>query len=208
MEAIETEGMDRSRIHILQALMRLRQICCHPLLVDPLFKGDACKFEALNDLLEIIVEEKHKALVFSQFVGVLDLIRGKLDERKIKHEYLTGKTSNRQLPVDNFQDDPDILLMLISLKAGGVGLNLTAADYVVLFDPWWNPAVENQAADRAYRIGQTKPVFVYKLIAEDSVEDRVLELQQSKKELFDSVISSEVSVFKEMKRQDIQRLFE
>ena len=208
MQAIDTEGLDRARIHILQALTRLRQICCHPLLVDPSYKGDSGKFEALDGLLENVVGERHKALIFSQFVSVLDLIRGRLDERKIRYEYLTGKTADRQRPVDSFQENPDIPVMLISLKAGGTGLNLTAADYVIMVDPWWNPAAENQAADRAYRIGQTKPVFVYKLITEDSVEERVVEFQKSKRALFDAIIMSEPSVFKNLKKEEIGRLFE
>jgi len=208
MRTIDNAGIDRARMHILQALTRLRQICCHPKLVDPAYKGDSGKFEALSDLLDNVVAEKHKSLIFSQFVSVLDLIADKLDERKIRHEYLTGHTANRRRPVDNFQEDPNIPVMLISLKAGGVGLNLTAADYVILFDPWWNPAVENQAADRAYRIGQTKPVFVYKRIAEDSVEQRVIELQKAKRELFDAIITAEQSVFKNIKKEEIERLFE
>jgi non-specific serine/threonine protein kinase len=208
LHAIDAEGMDRSRIHILSALTRLRQICCHPLIVDPAYTGDSGKFDALDDLIENAVAEGHKALIFSQFVSVLDLVRARLDGKGIKHEYLTGQTADRRRPVDSFQQNPDIPVMLISLKAGGVGLNLTAADYVIMVDPWWNPAVENQAADRAYRIGQTKPVFVYKLIAEDSVEQRVVEFQKSKQELFDSIITAEQSVFKNLDREDIARLFE
>jgi len=208
MQSIDAEGINRARMHILQALTRLRQICCHPLLVDPLYKGDSGKFEAIDDLIENVVVEKHKALVFSQFTSVLELIRKRLDGKKIPYEYLTGQTSNRQKPVDNFQSNPDIPVMLISLKAGGVGLNLTAADYVIMVDPWWNPAAENQAADRAYRIGQTKPVFVYKLITTDSVEQRVVEFQKSKQELFDAIITAEPSIFKNLEKADIARLFE
>ena len=122
-------------------------------------------------------------------------------------EYLSGQTIDRQKPVDSFQENPDIPIMLISLKAGGVGLNLTAADYVIMLDPWWNPAVENQAADRAHRIGQTRPVFVYKLIAGNSVEEQVLEFQKTKKELFDAIIMADASVFKTLKREEIERLF-
>ncbi len=208
MQAIETQGINSTRMHILQALTRLRQICCHPVLVDPSYKGDSGKFEALDDLVENVVAEKHKALVFSQFTSVLELIRARLDKNKIPCEYLTGQTANRQKPVDNFQTNDDIQVMLISLKAGGVGLNLTAADYVIMVDPWWNPAAENQAADRAYRIGQTKPVFVYKLITQDSVEQRVVEFQKSKQALFDAIITAEPSIFKSLEKDDIARLFE
>jgi non-specific serine/threonine protein kinase len=207
MRAIDSQGLEQSRLHVLQALTRLRQICCHPRLVDPSFKGDSGKFETFDELVENVVAEKHKALVFSPFVGALDLIRERLRFRAIRHEYLTGQTADRRVPVDSFQADPDIPLMLISLKAGGVGLNLTAADYVILFDPWWNPAVENQAADRAHRIGQTRPVFVYKLIAQDSVEERVLELQKAKKELFDALLTPDAGVFKSLQKEEIQRLF-
>jgi non-specific serine/threonine protein kinase len=206
--AIDDEGMDRARMQVLQALTRLRQICCHPLLVDPTYKGESGKFEALDGLIENVIGEGHKALVFSQFVSVLDLLRGRLDTRKIRYEFLSGKTVDRQKPVDRFQGDASVPLMLVSLKAGGVGLNLTAADYVIMVDPWWNPAAENQAADRAYRIGQTKPVFVYKLITEDSVEERVVELQRSKRELFDAVIMAESPFFRSLDRADIEKLFD
>jgi non-specific serine/threonine protein kinase len=208
MQTIDQRGLGQSRLHVLQALTRLRQICCHPLLVDPLFKGDSGKFEAFEELVDNVVAEKHKALVFSPFVSALDLIQKRLRGRAIRYEYLTGQTADRQVPVDAFQADPDIPLMLISLKAGGVGLNLTAADYVILLDPWWNPAVENQAADRAYRIGQTRPVFVYKLIAQDSVEERVLELQKAKKTLVDALLTPESGVFKSLQKEEIQKLFE
>jgi non-specific serine/threonine protein kinase len=208
MRVIDDQGLGQSRLHVLQALTRLRQICCHPLLVDPSFKGDSGKFEAFEELVENVVAEKHKALVFSPFVSALDLIRKRLRGRAIRCEYLTGQTADRRIPVDAFQTDPDIPLMLISLKAGGVGLNLTAADYVILFDPWWNPAVENQAADRAYRIGQTRPVFVYKLIAQDSVEERVLELQKAKSELVDALLTPESGMFKSLQKDEIQRLFD
>jgi non-specific serine/threonine protein kinase len=207
MNAIDTDGMDHARMHILQALTGLRQICCHPQLIDESYKGDSCKIEAVDGLLENISGEKHKALVFSQFVALLDLLRTHLDGKNIRYEYLTGQTADRRKPVDRFQENPDIPVMLISLRAGGVGLNLTAAHYVIMADPWWNPAVENQAAGRAHRIGQTKPVFVYKLIAADSVEERVLELQKSKKELFDAIITADASVFKRLNREDIERLF-
>jgi non-specific serine/threonine protein kinase len=208
MNAIDNEGIDGARMHILQALTRLRQICCHPLLVDGSYKGDSCKIDALDGLLENVTGEKHKALVFSQFVALLDLLKGHLDKKEIRYEYLSGRTTDRQKPVDRFQEDPEVPVLLISLKAGGVGLNLTAADYVIMLDPWWNPAIENQAADRAHRIGQTRPVFVYKLIAEDSVEEKVLELQTTKKELFDAIITVDAAVFKNLRREDIRKLFE
>jgi non-specific serine/threonine protein kinase len=208
MQAIDARGLEQSRLHVLQALTRLRQICCHPRIIDPSFKGDSGKFEALDELIENVVAENHKALVFSPFVSALKLVRERLRERAIRHELLTGATTDRQKPVDAFQNEAGIPLMLISLKAGGVGLNLTAADYVILLDPWWNPAVETQAADRAYRIGQTRPVFVYKLIAQDSVEERVLELQKAKKQLVDAIISPDQGIIKSLGKDEIKRIFE
>jgi len=136
------------------------------------------------------VDEGHKALVFSQFTSLLALVRPMLDQANISYEYLDGKTRDRATPVTRFQEDPSCQVFLVSLKAGGVGLNLTAADYVFLLDPWWNPAVEAQAIDRTHRIGQTKEVFAYRLIAEDTVEEKVLALQHTKRALAEAVLSA------------------
>ena len=151
--------------------------------------------------------EGHKALIFSQFMEVLKLLRIKLDEHHIRYAYLDGSTNNRQEQVDTFQTEPGIPFFLISLKAGGVGLNLTAADYVIHLDPWWNPAVEMQASDRAHRIGQDKPVFVYKYIMRDSVEEKILLLQERKRALVNQLIATETSFFKALTREDVQTLF-
>jgi len=204
---IESDGMNDARFKILEGLLRLRQISIHPNLVDKSYKGEAPKFEFLIETLETLQAENHKALVFSQFVETLKLLRKELDARKIKYMYLDGQTQNRQDRVDSFQGDPSIPFFLISLKAGGVGLNLTAADYVIHLDPWWNPAVEMQASDRAHRIGQDKPVIVYKIIARESVEEKILQLQEKKKNLVNQLISTEGSFFKSLTKEDVGALF-
>ncbi len=160
LNKIDEVGFDRSRMNMLEGLVKLRQIACHPSLVEESIEEDSGKFEALKELVEEIVAENHKVLIFSQFVKMLRVMRGYLDEQSIQYEYLDGHTTKRKEHIDRFQNDPEIKLFLISLKAGGVGLNLTAADYVIHYDPWWNPAVEVQATDRAHRIGQDKKVFV------------------------------------------------
>jgi non-specific serine/threonine protein kinase len=204
---IEDEGLDDARMKILEGLLRLRQASNHPVLVDPDFKGKSAKMVLLLEHLETLRAEGHKALVFSQFVQMLTLIRRELDASKIPYTYLDGKTVDRQTPVDTFQSDPNIPFFLISLRAGGVGLNLTAADYVIHVDPWWNPAVETQAADRTHRIGQDKPVFVYKLITRDTVEEKILKLQEHKRALVDQLISTESSIFKDLTTDDVRALF-
>jgi len=208
MGLIESEGMNNARFKVLEGLLRLRQIAIHPALVDKKYKGEAPKFEILLETLETLQVENHKALIFSQFVETLKLVKKELDARKIKYIYLDGQTQKRQAKVDEFQNDPNIPFFLISLKAGGVGLNLTAADYVIHLDPWWNPAVEMQASDRAHRIGQTRPVFVYKIIARGTVEEKILELQEKKRTLVKNIIATEASFFKSLTQEDVKGLFE
>jgi SNF2 family DNA or RNA helicase len=152
------------------------------------------------------VEEGHKTLVFSQFTSFLAIVRARLDERGLSYEYLDGHTRDRESKVERFQTDPDCRLFLISLKAGGLGLNLTAAEYVFLLDPWWNPAVEAQAIDRAHRIGQAQHVFAYRLIARDTVEERVLELQQRKRRLADAILTADNSLIRDLRREDLELL--
>jgi non-specific serine/threonine protein kinase len=207
MGMIEQEGMNDARMKILEGLLRLRQICNHPKLMDSQFHGESAKFELLFQTLETLRVEGHKALVFSQFVEMLKLVRREMDLRQITYTYLDGQTHNRQERVDTFQNNPKIQFFLISLKAGGVGLNLTAADYVIHIDPWWNPAVEMQATDRTHRIGQEKPVFVYKLIVRDSVEEKILLLQERKKNLVDQLITTDSSFFKSLSAEDVKVLF-
>lgn len=204
---IQDSGMQNARMKVLEGLLRLRQICNHPRLVDKAHKEQSAKLEVLIDEIETLRAEGHKALIFSQFTQMLKIVRNELDARKIPYAYLDGHTMDRQKQVDAFQASPDIPFFLISLKAGGVGLNLTAADYVIHIDPWWNPAVERQANDRTHRIGQEKPVFVNKLIARGTVEEKMLELQERKRDLVDRLIATESGFFKSLTADDVRDLF-
>ena len=204
---VERDGLAKSKILILEALLRLRQAACHPALIDPSRHVETgAKLEALLPALAEVMEEGHKALVFSQFTSLLALLRQRLDSTGVVYEYLDGQTRNRQAKVQRFQEDPDCPLFLISLKAGGLGLNLTAAEYVFLLDPWWNPAVEAQAVDRTHRIGQTRPVFAYRLIAKDTIEDKVLALQEKKRQLADAIVNADDSLLRTLKREDLELL--
>ena len=204
---VAEEGLPHARMRVLEGLLRLRQICLHPRLIDANYTGDSAKLTQVLETMETLRAEGHKALIFSQFTSMLDILRAELDSRDIPYAYLDGKTKNRQARVDAFQRDAQLPFFLISLKAGGLGLNLTAADYVLHFDPWWNPAVERQATDRAHRIGQERPVFVYKYISEDSVEEKIVQLQERKRALTDSLISTEAGFFKALTAEDIAGLF-
>jgi len=200
-------GLERMRIQVLEALLRLRQCACHPGLLDERLAGsESAKLAALVPRLEEIAAEGHKALVFSQFTKLLAIVRERLDGLGIAHEYLDGRTRDRKARVERFQSDRSCPLFLVSLKAGGHGLNLTAADYVFLLDPWWNPAVEAQAIDRAHRIGREKPVFAYRLIAKDTVEDKVLALQERKRELAETLLGHGTGVLRDMTREDLEAL--
>jgi SNF2 family DNA or RNA helicase len=156
--------------------------------------------------LEQVIDEGHKALVFSQFTSLLAIVRQRLDDAGIRYSYLDGRTRDRQARVDEFQNDPELKLFLISLRAGGLGLNLHAAEYVYLLDPWWNPAVEAQAINRAHRIGQTRRVFAYRLIARDTVEEKVLELQRTKQDLAEAIVTGNNSLIQTLTREDLQLL--
>jgi superfamily II DNA or RNA helicase len=207
LQTVAANGLAKSKIQVLEALLRLRQAACHPGLLDPKRRGDSsAKLDVLIDQLEEIVAEGHKALVFSQFTSLLSLVKERLDQSAMVYEYLDGATRDRQQRVERFQNDPDCPLFLISLKAGGLGLNLTAAEYVFLLDPWWNPAVEAQAVDRAHRIGQTHQVFAYRLIARDTVEEKILQLQSSKRDLAAAIISEDNSLIRDLKREDLELL--
>ena len=204
---IAREGINKAKIQILEALLRLRQAACHPGLIDKRRTSESsAKLEALLPQLAEVLEEGHKALVFSQFTSMLAIVRERLDAEKISYEYLDGKTRDRQAKVERFQNDPECKLFLISLKAGGLGLNLTAAEYVFLLDPWWNPAVEAQAIDRAHRIGQTRQVFAYRLIARDTVEEKILELQRTKRDLADAIINADNSLIRTLGREELELL--
>ena len=192
---------------MLEALLRLRQAACHPGLIDRSRKDEpSAKLDVLLPRLTEVIEEGHKALVFSQFTTLLGIVRDRLDRSGVSYEYLDGRTRDRAARVRRFEEDADCQLFLVSLKAGGLGLNLTAADYVFLLDPWWNPAAEAQAIDRTHRIGQTRPVFAYRLIARDTVEEKVLALQQTKRELADAILTTDNSLIRALRREDLEVL--
>jgi SNF2 family DNA or RNA helicase len=204
---IDRMGLAKSKIHVLEALLRLRQAACHPGLVEAtLAKGPSAKLDALLPRLREVVAEGHKALVFSQFTSFLSHVRTALDDEGMAYEYLDGQTRDRAARVDRFQSDASCPVFLISLKAGGLGLNLTAAEYVFLLDPWWNPAVEAQAIDRAHRIGQTRHVMAYRLIAGDTVEEKVLLLQESKRALADAILRADAGLIGQLGREEIEML--
>lgn len=206
---IETQGINKTQLTVLQGLMRLRQICDSPsILKSDDFPNESIKLQEIERQISENVGE-HKTLIFSQFLGMLGLIRNKLDEMGIKYEYFDGSTTapERERAIQNFQHSDDCRVFLISLKAGGVGLNLTAADYVYLIDPWWNPAVEQQAIDRTHRIGQTRKIFAYRMICKDTVEDKILKLQERKKALANELISDENGFVKSLSKEDIEYLF-
>jgi len=190
---VKTPGeLGAVRFHVLASLLRLRQICCHPALVDPAHATlPSAKLDALLERIEELADEGHQVLVFSQFTGMLDIIRTRLVASNIGHLILTGATENRAELVDQFQTDKTKTVFLLSLKAAGFGLNLTAASYAFLYDPWWNPAAEAQAIDRIHRIGQTRPVMAYRLIADNSVEQKIRALQREKSALAAAVIQEE-----------------
>ena len=207
---VEKKGIERSHVSILTALLRLRQVCCHPKLLGPKFHGkdvSSGKMEAFKELVLEVISEGHRILIFSQFVEMLSLLRQWLEEQKIPYEYLDGRTRKREERVRSFNTNPDIPIFLVSLRAGGTGLNLTGADYVIHYDPWWNPAVQDQATDRAHRIGQKKHVFSYKLITKDSVEEKIMMLQESKRSLAKELLSSDSALGKKLSFEDLEYLF-
>jgi superfamily II DNA or RNA helicase len=204
---VAREGVNRSKMQILEALLRLRQAACHSGLIDPRRAHESsAKFDVLVPRLGEVIAEGHKALVFSQFTSFLALLRPRLEALGMQYEYLDGRTRDRAARVERFQTDPDCRLFLISLKAGGLGLNLTAAEYVFLLDPWWNPAAEAQAIDRAHRIGQSRHVFAYRLLARDTVEEKVAELQRSKRQLADAILTADAGLVRTLQAEDLELL--
>jgi SNF2 family DNA or RNA helicase len=200
---IDENGVENAQMYILEGLTKLRQICNSPALISD--EEDYGNQSVKLDLLIENIKEKtgnHKILVFSQFVKMLQLIKTRLDEEQIHYEYLDGQTTNREEKVNNFQNNKEVRVFLISLKAGGTGLNLTEADYVFLVDPWWNPAVENQAIDRCYRIGQKQKVMAYRMICKDTIEEKIALLQGKKK----AVATSIISVDEEKKSFDVDQV--
>ena len=210
LNKIKKEGVEKSKIMVLEALTRLRQICDSPLLLNSneITENQSVK---INELVRHITRKtgRHKILVFSQFVKMLGLIHDELKRLNIEYEYLDGQNSseNRRQSVKNFQENENLRVFLISLKAGGTGLNLTAADYVYIVDPWWNPAVENQAIDRCHRIGQGKKVFAYRMICKNTVEEKILSLQNKKKKIAGDIIQTDESILKKLNQKDINELF-
>ena len=206
LDQIEKEGLNNSRMTILEGLTKLRQISNHPKMIDPKYAGDSGKLEDVSHMIESALLEGHKLLIFSQFVKHLEIIKELLKSRKVPFAYLDGSSTDRKEQVEKFNKNPDLKIFLISIKAGGLGLNLTEADYVFLLDPWWNPAVEAQATDRAHRIGQKKKVFTYKFITRNTVEEKILQLQRHKLRLSENLIQSEESVIKSLTMEDIEML--
>ena len=210
MDLISQGTWKKNRLNILAGLQKLRQIAIHPQMVakEEYDIMDSGKYQEIKRILQVVLNRKSKVLIFSQFVKMLHLLRDDLDKEEVPYFYLDGGTRNRQDLVDKFQTDKSVQVFLISLKAGGVGLNLTAADYVFILDPWWNPAVENQAVDRSHRIGQKKTVMYYKFITQGSIEEKILQLQQRKAQLSDDIISVEEEVYKSLSDSDLRDLLE
>jgi SNF2 family DNA or RNA helicase len=204
MKAVETQGLNKSKMHVLAALTRLRQICCHPSLVGS--DTASGKTETLFELLDPLIADGQKVLVFSQFVQMLQLLEKECAVRNIQTHVLTGQTKDRQEVVNAFQNDTRAGVFLLSLRAAGTGLNLTNASYVVLYDLWWNPAVEAQAIDRSHRIGQTHTVNAYRLIAPGTVEEKIWELQQSKAQTIADVLGEE-GFARSLTATDLEYLF-
>lgn len=207
-DAVDDNGVSGSQMVIFEALLRMRQAANFPQMVGSEYEHIlSAKFEQLKDLIKDIISGNHKILIFSQFVKSLNIVKEYLDLKSINYSFLHGQTRNREKEIKNFQNNEDNSVFLISLKAGGVGINLTAADYVVLFDPWWNPAIEAQAIARSHRIGQQNKVIAYKFIAKDTVEEKILEMQNRKKMLVEDVVSTESSFFKSLGKEDVINLF-
>jgi SNF2 family DNA or RNA helicase len=204
MQTVAEKGLNKSKIHVLAALTRLRQICCHPQLVNN--DSASGKTETLFELLDALLAEGQKVLIFSQFVQMLKLLETECKARVIPTHILTGETKERQTVVQAFQNDPNAAVFLLSLRAAGTGLNLTTASYVVLYDPWWNPAVEAQAIDRSHRIGQTRTVNAYRLIAPGTVEEKIWELQQRKAQTIADVLGEE-GFARSLSQTDLEYLF-
>jgi SNF2 family DNA or RNA helicase len=208
LRRVAEQGLEKSKIRVLEALLRLRQAACHPGLLDPARATEpSAKLDVIVPRLQEVVAEGHKALVFSQFTSFLAIVRERVERAGLACAYLEGQTRDRKDRVHRFQDDPGCGVFLISLKAGGLGLNLTSAQYVFLLDPWWNPAVEAQAVDRTHRIGQTRRVFAYRLVVKGSIEEKVLVLQDTKRALADAIIDEENSLVRGSRREDLELLF-
>jgi SNF2 family DNA or RNA helicase len=209
-EELEQKGFEKSHIKILSLLTRLRQICCHPSLFIDNYKGESSKLIQCIEIVKDAIQSGHKILLFSGYTSMFEIIEKELKKEEIKYFKLTGSTkvSQRIELVEEFNKNPEIKVFLISLKAGGTGLNLTGADMVIHYDPWWNISAENQATDRAYRIGQKNNVQVYKLITKNSIEEKIYMLQEKKAKLIDNVLDTKISFINKLSKEDIIKLFE
>jgi len=208
---VQEQGFNRSRMEVLKTLLRLRQVCCHlGLLKDEQLQPEnpSAKLDLFMLLLNEAIDSGHRVLVFSQFVSMLTILRAELDKRSIRYCYLDGSTQERMTTVHQFNSDRQIPVFLISLKAGGTGLNLTGADMVLHYDPWWNPAVEAQATDRAYRIGQKRTVYSVKLITRGTIEEKVLAMQERKKAVIDATLENDEQVMDKLSWEDVQELLD
>ena len=208
VKLVERDGFDRVQIHVLATLTRLKQICCHPAIFakETAEPGDSSKYEMLLDLLQTLVEGKHKTVIFSQYTRMLQIMKADFELRGIKFSYLDGSTKNRLEVVKDFNEDPTISVFLVSLKAGGTGLNLVGADTVIHYDMWWNPAVENQATDRVHRMGQKSSVSAYKLITLGTIEEKIAEMQKRKKGLVKKVVSCDDEAIAKLTWEDVLEL--
>jgi len=207
-KSVTEKGFEKSRMVILTLILRLRQICCHPLIagVDLGHRSVSGKMELLKETLLELLAGGHKVLIFSQFVSMLKIMEDYLERENISYAYMDGSSKDRQEEVERFNGDPNLKVFLLSLKVGGVGLNLTSADTVIIYEPWWNPAVENQAIDRVHRIGQNNSVLAYRLITKGTIEEKMLELQNRKRFLMDALVLSEASIGKKLDWDDIKFL--
>ena len=207
---VNDANFEKNKLQVLALITRLRQICCHPSLFISNYTGTSSKLNQCIDLVNDAISSGHKVLLFSQFTSMIDILKKELNKNDIKYMELTGKTKadKRIEMVSKFNKENDIKVFLISLKAGGTGLNLVGADIVIHFDPWWNLSVQNQATDRAHRIGQKNKVQVYKLIAENSIEEKIEKLQERKKSLADDIVKSGENFITKMSKEELMDLFE
>jgi len=207
-ELVKKEGFNKVQIQILATLTRLKQICCHPAIFakEKPELGDSSKYDMMMELLGSLIEGGHKTVIFSQYTRMLQIMKGDLEDRGIKFCYLDGASKNRMKIVKEFNEDPSVMVFLVSLKAGGTGLNLVGADTVIHYDPWWNPAAEDQATDRVHRIGQTQNVSSYKLVTLNTIEEKILEMQNRKRGLVKKVISSDEETMSKLTWEDVLEL--
>ncbi|NGX63204.1 MAG: hypothetical protein KR126chlam6_00611, partial [Candidatus Anoxychlamydiales bacterium] len=207
---VKRDGFEKVQIHVLATLTRLKQICCHPAIFAKETKevGDSAKYEMLLELIQNLIDGNHKTVIFSQYTKMLAIMKDELDQRGIKFSYLDGTTKNRLQIVKEFNENKEKAIFLVSLKAGGTGLNITGADSVIHYDMWWNPAVENQATDRVHRIGQKKSVSSYKLVTVNTIEEKIIEMQNRKRGLVKKIISSDDEAISKLTWEEVLELLQ